>query len=94
MIAGLVNLAFQGLELVIVAGVILLMITQVARGPWTRHPLVKGLMLAARLCCAPVRRVMKGLGIPVAPLDFSPLLTLLLLRVVQWFVVGFLRLFP
>ena len=93
MLAGLVNLVFTGLELVIVAGVVLLMVTQVVRSPWTRHPVVKGLMLVSRLCCAPMRRLMKGLGLPLSPLDFSPLLTLLLLRVLQWFVVGFLRIF-
>jgi uncharacterized protein YggT (Ycf19 family) len=94
MIAFLVSLVFRAVELVIVAGVVLMMVTQVVRGPWTRHPLTKGLMLAARLFCAPARQMMKRLGIPVAPLDFSPLVTLLVLQVVQWFVVGFLRLFP
>ncbi|MCC2667606.1 MAG: hypothetical protein K0Q72_77 [Armatimonadetes bacterium] len=94
MIAFVVKLAFQAVELVIVVGIILHMVSQVTRGPWTRHPFIKTVMLAARLICAPVRQILKGAGIPVAPIDFSPLLTILALRVLQWAVVGFLRIFP
>ena len=94
MLAFLVNLAFNAVELVIFAGLILTMIAQVTRAPWTKHPLARGLILATRGLCAPARMLMKRLGLPLSPLDFSPMVTVVALRVVQWVVVGFLRLFP
>jgi uncharacterized protein YggT (Ycf19 family) len=94
MLASLVSLAFDAIELVIFAGVILSMIAQATRARWTRHPSVRGLVLAARGLCAPARMVMKRLGLPVSPLDFSPVVTVFALRAAQWLVVSFLRLFP
>jgi uncharacterized protein YggT (Ycf19 family) len=94
MLAFLADLAFNAVELVIFAGVILAMIAQVTHARWTKHPLVRGLILATRGLCAPARMLMKRLGLPLSPVDFSPMVTVLGLRVVQGVVVGFLRLFP
>lgn len=94
MLAFLANLAFDALELVIFAGVVLAMISQVTRAPWTRHPIARALILAARTLCGPARMLMKRLGVPTAPLDFSPVVTVFALRFLQMLVVGFLRLFP
>lgn len=94
MLAFLADLAFKATELVIVAGVILLMISRATRARWTKHPLVRGLVLAARGLCAPARMLMKRLGLPLAPLDFSPMVTVLALRFCQGLVVWFLHLFP
>lgn len=94
MLAFLANLAFDAVELVIFAGVILTMIAQITRARWTKHPLVRGLVLATRGLCAPARMLMKRLGLPLAPLDFSPMVAVFGLRMIQWVVVGFLRLFP
>jgi len=94
MLAFLANLAFDVVELVIFAGVILLMVSQATRARWTKHPLVRGLILVTRALCAPARMLMKRLGLPLAPLDFSPMVTVLALRLIQGLVVGLLRLFP
>jgi uncharacterized protein YggT (Ycf19 family) len=94
MLAFLANLLFEAAELVIFAGVILTMIAQLSRARWTKHPLVRGLILVTRALCAPARMLLKRLGLPLAPLDFSPIVTVLALRLIQWLVVGFLRLFP
>lgn len=94
MLAFVVNLAFNAVELLIVAGVILYMIAQVTRARWTRHVAVRALILTASALCAPVRQLMKAFRIPTAPLDFSPLITIIGLRVLQSVVVWFLRLLP
>jgi uncharacterized protein YggT (Ycf19 family) len=93
LLALVVNLAFNTVELVIVAGVFLSLITQVTRARWTRHVAVRALILSARALCAPARQLIKALRIPTAPLDLSPLVTLIGLRVVQ-VVVWVLRLLP
>lgn len=92
MLAWLANLAFDAVEMVIFAGVILSMVSQATRARWTKHPIVRGLILAMRGLCAPARMVLKRLGLPLAPLDFSPVVTILALRLCQMLVVGFLRL--
>lgn len=94
MTAALVSLLFDAVEGVIITGVVLAMITQVTRFAWTRHPLVRALILAARGLCAPARTLMKRLGLPLAPLDFSPVVTVFALRAVQWLVVSILRFLP
>lgn len=94
MLAFLANLAFDAVELVIFAGVVLATISQVTHAPWTRHPIARTLILAARALCAPARMLMKRLGLPMGPLDFSPVVTVFGLRFLQMLVVGFLRLFP
>jgi uncharacterized protein YggT (Ycf19 family) len=92
-LAFLANLAFDTVELVIFAGVVLSLVSQVTRARWTKHPLVRGLILATRALCAPARLLLKRLGLPLAPLDFSPVATILALRLCQMLVVGILRLF-
>jgi uncharacterized protein YggT (Ycf19 family) len=92
--AALVSLLFDAVEGVIIVGVVLALIRPSTRLAWTRHPLVRALILLARGLCAPARMLMKRLGLPLAPLDFSPVVTVFALRVVQWLVVSFLRLFP
>jgi len=87
----LVKLAFEGVVLVIIAGIILTMITQVTSAKWTRHLALRAVMAVSYFLCAPARQAMKAVGIPVAPFDFSPLVTIVVLRMLQGLVVGLLR---
>jgi uncharacterized protein YggT (Ycf19 family) len=90
----IVKLAFEALVTVIIVGIVLTMICQVSRAKWTRHLALRAVMAAAYFLCTPIRQLMKSVGIPVAPVDFSPLLTVLALRLIQSFLVGFLRFLP
>ena len=57
-------------------------------------PRLRAVMAASFYLCTPVRLLMKSFGIPVAPVDFSPLLTVLVLRMLQGLLVGLLRFLP
>jgi uncharacterized protein YggT (Ycf19 family) len=92
--AFVVKLAFEAVVLVIIAGIVLTMVCQLTRARWTRHLALRAVMAASFYLCTPVRLLMKSLGIPVAPVDFSPLLTVLVLRMLQGLLVGPLRFLP
>lgn len=94
MTALIVKLAFEAVVTLIIAGIVLAMICQLSRAKWTRHLALRAVMAASYFLCTPVRQLMKSLGIPVAPVDFSPLLTVLALRLLQSLMVGFLRFLP
>jgi uncharacterized protein YggT (Ycf19 family) len=94
MLALLAQLVFWALELTIIVGIAVHMIAQLTGGRWARHPLVKTLLFFVQAVCAPVRQAMKAIGIPVSPIDFSPLLTIFVLRGLKWLIVGFLKFLP
>ena len=76
-----VGLVIRALIMIIIAGSICAMIREVSRPNWTRTLWVRLLIAIAEGLCAPVRRLMVGIGIPTRPLDFSPAVTIVLLEV-------------
>lgn len=84
----LVGLVIRALIMVIVLGSIFATIREVSRPNWTHALWVRLLIVLAEGMCKPVKRLMVGIGIPTRPLDFSPMVTIVLLeilgRVLGW----------
>ena len=86
----LINLAFQVAVYLIIGAVILSMIAQVTRARWLDSPVVRGIVGLGLALCEPFRRLMERFGIPTRPIDFSPMVAILALQVLQRLVIGLL----
>ena len=82
----LLALLCSGAAYVIVAGIILAMIRQAMRPRWMSHPVPRALIAAAEGLCAPFRRILVRVGLPVRPLDLSPMLAVFTLQAVSGFL--------
>lgn len=91
MLTFLINRAAWLLSLLVFAAVILSMIAQVSRAPWLRHPLVTSITTAGDAICAPFRQLMRTLGLPTAPLDFSPMVAMIAIGLVRDVLTRVLR---
>ena len=83
MVVGLlVSLIVKALAGIIILGSIFATIHEISRPNWTRAPWVRLLIILAAGLCAPVKRLMVGVGIPTRPIDFSPAITIVGLEIV------------
>lgn len=89
----LINLIHRGTEvisLLVIASIILSMVAQVTRARWIHHPAVRFVIAAGDAVCAPFRELMQRLGLPTAPLDFSPMIALFAIRMISGFLIRLL----
>ena len=77
----LIGLIVRALIFIIIAGSVLAMIKEMTHPNWGRNLWVRLLIVLAEGMCAPVRRLMIGVGIPTRPLDCSPAITIVILEV-------------
>jgi uncharacterized protein YggT (Ycf19 family) len=90
----IVQFIFSALIALISGGVILSLIRTVLRPTWGDHPAVRAVIAVSDALCAPFRRLMQHFGIPTRPLDFSPMVAVLALELLQAIVMGILNLLP
>ena len=86
----LLPLAIEIVTWLVIASVVLTMIGQVYPGNWTYSPLVWGVIQFGRKLCDPVRGLLERWGVPMRPLDWSPMIVVLLLNILQRLVVQML----
>lgn len=86
LLAWLISLAIQAAKYLIIGSVVLTLIGQVLRPRWINHPVVQFVIGLGYALYAPIRQLMRLLGIPVRPIDFSPLVTILLLDFLNWLI--------
>ncbi len=89
----LIEIIHRGTEvisLVVIASIILSMIAQVTHARWIHHPAVRFVVAAGDAICAPFRELMQRLGLPTAPLDFSPMVALFAIRMISGFLIRIL----
>lgn len=79
----LIDLVIRGAIYLIMGAIILSMVGQALRARWLYHPVVRGIIVLGLGLCAPFRRLMERFGIPTRPLDFSPMLAVLALQVLE-----------
>ncbi len=77
----LIGLIIRALIFIIIAGSVLAMVKEATHPNWGRNLWVRLLIAVATGICAPVKRLMTGVGIPTRPLDFSPAITIVILEV-------------
>jgi YggT family protein len=82
----LVHYIFQALWLIILADVILSWILAVQRPRWAYHPVVRWIQEIGFQILRPFRRLLDRLGIRTGPIDFSPMIAILALQVIEMVV--------
>jgi len=82
-----VSVALNLLAYAVIAGVLLSMVRQVSRPGWMYHPVVNRLISFTDALCSPIRRLMERYGVPTRPLDFSPMVVVLLIQLLAGLVL-------
>ncbi len=90
----LLNLAFSLIYYVVVAGILLSMARQFVRARWLRHEIVDVIIRATEAICAPFRRMLRKVGLPLAPIDISPLLAIMCIQLAFRILVSLLLMLP
>jgi YggT family protein len=82
----LVHYIFSLLWWIILADVILSWVLAVQRPRWAYHPLVRWVQEIGFQILRPFRRLLERLGLRTGPIDFSPMVAILALQVIEMFV--------
>jgi YggT family protein len=86
----LVHYLFQLLWWIVLADVILSWVLAVQRPRWAYHPAVRLVQEIAFQILRPFRRLLDRLGLRTGPIDFSPMVAILALQVIEIFVIRLL----
>jgi uncharacterized protein YggT (Ycf19 family) len=84
----LVDMLFQAAIFVIIAGVVLSMIRTALGARRLAHPVVEAIIALSEALCEPFRRMMQAVGIPTRPLDFSPMVAIFALQMIERVILG------
>ena len=79
----LIPLAIRIVSYLVIAGVVLSMIGQVSRASWVYSPFFWGIIQFERRICEPVRRQLERWGLPSRPLDWSPMIVVFGLNILE-----------
>lgn len=91
MLTFLIDRAAMLLNFMIIASVLLSMIGQAASASWLRHPLVRLIVAAGEAIYGPFRLMMRSVGLPTAPLDFSPMVAMFAISFTRDVLIRLLR---
>ena len=86
----LIQLLFTILSWIIIADVILSYILAVQRPRWAYNPIVRLVQEIAFQVVRPFRLLLDRIGLKTGPIDFSPLVALLGLNVIEFFLIRIL----
>jgi YggT family protein len=89
-LVGIVDMLFRAAIFVIMAGVVLSMIRAAIGVRWMRHPIVDGVVQLSEALCTPFRGLMEAVGIPTRPLDFSPMVAIIALQLIERLILSIL----
>jgi uncharacterized protein YggT (Ycf19 family) len=87
----LISLALRAAIYLVIGSVLLTLVGQILRPRWINHPLVQLVIALGYGIYAPFRYLMRRLGIPTRPIDFSPLVAILALEFLGWLAAIVLR---
>src|SRR5687767_3355883 len=90
----LVHVLFTTADWLIWSACVLSFLGLIRDGGWRYHPVVLAVIDAGMALCKPFRRWMERRGIPTRPLDFSPILASVCIRVTEWVLLTLLSLLP
>ena len=88
---GLIALAINVAKYLVIASVVLSMVGMMLRPRWIDHPLVQAVIALGAAIYTPFRTLMRKLGLPTRPIDFSPMLAIFSLELLGWLVIGIFR---
>lgn len=87
----LINLIFEIVFWIVFVDVILSWVLAVQRPRWAQHPLVRLVQEISYQVLRPFRKLLDRTGIRTGPIDFSPMIALIALRMVQMLLIRFLQ---
>jgi YggT family protein len=89
-IINLIGLLFNIAQWIIIADVILSWVLIASRPRWSYHPAVRLVQEIAFQILRPFRRFLDRIGLRTGPIDFSPLVAILALQLLEMVVVRLL----
>jgi uncharacterized protein YggT (Ycf19 family) len=87
-IRNVIDIAFAIADYTLIGGILLSMVGMALRAPWLSNPLVQAVIRASNAICTPFRKLMQRLGLPTRPLDFSPMVAIMVFRAVRMLLLS------
>jgi YggT family protein len=89
-VTSLIQLVFTILSWIIIADVILSYVLAVQRPRWAYHPIVRLVQEIAFQVVRPFRLLLDRIGLKTGPIDFSPMVALLGLNLIEFILIRIL----
>jgi YggT family protein len=89
-IIDLIRLLFSIVSWIIIADVILSWVLAVQRPRWASNPIVRLVQEIAYQILRPFRKLLDRIGLRTGPIDFSPLVAILALQVIEMVLIRIL----
>jgi YggT family protein len=90
-ITGLISLLIEIISWIIIIDVILSWVLAVQRPRWADNAIVRLIQEVSYQILRPFRKLLDRTGLRTGPIDFSPLIAIMALRLIGWVLIGVLN---